>query len=298
MTHELYTDLPMHEYLRMPAVGSQVIQAMVDDCPYLAWHASHLNALRPPDDSDASDRGTIAHKILLEGNEAGVAIIDPNDHPAEKGGGIPTGWTNKSIRQARDAARAGGLIPILAPQMGGIRDMVSAARRFLGELRETEPHIFAAFKGAALAEASIVWNEDGIACKMRPDLLARDYGLVINYKTTQTSVNPERWGRGPFLDYYVGAAWYRRGLRHCFDVEAEYVYLVQSCDPPYLCSLIGVDPRAMAIGEAKCEWALSRWRSCVKNNLWPGYPPRVAYPELPAWIEAAWEAQQVEEWTS
>ena len=54
------------------------------------------------------DAGTVAHAILLEGNSDVVTIIDPTNHPAEKTGNIPDGWTNKSIRAARDSARASG----------------------------------------------------------------------------------------------------------------------------------------------------------------------------------------------
>ena len=283
----------MAEYLALPAVSASLISCIVEECPRAAWFRSWLNPGRPADDSAASDVGSIAHGILLEGTEAGVAVIDPADHPAEKTGNIPDGWTNKSIRQARDDARASGLISILAPQMAEIRAMVDAARAYVSSIQKTEPAVYAAFYGNA--ELTLTWNDGGTACKMRPDLIAFDRGLIINYKTTATSVDPERWGRGPFLDYLIGAAWYARGARALFNVEASYVFLVQSTAPPYLCSLVGVDPHAMAIGASKCEVGLRRWQRCVERNEWPGYPARVAYPELPPWVEAAWEARQMTE---
>ena len=43
------------------------------------------------------DAGTIAHEILLEGSQNCVTVIDPADHPAEKTGTTPSGWTNKSL---------------------------------------------------------------------------------------------------------------------------------------------------------------------------------------------------------
>ena len=286
----------MAEYLALPAVSASLISCIVEECPRAAWFRSWLNPDRPPDDTAASDIGTIAHGILLEGTEAGVAVIDPSDHPAEKTGNIPDGWTNKSIRQARDAARASGLIPVLAPQMAEIRAMVDAARAYVSTIQKTEPAVYAAFlPDCGEPELTLTWNDGATLCKMRPDLITRDRCLIVNYKTTATSVDPGRWGRGPFLDYLIGAAWYARGARALFNVEASYVFLVQSTAPPYLCSLVGVDPAAMAIGASKCEVGLWRWQRCVERGEWPGYAPRVAYPELPPWVEAAWNDKQMME---
>ena len=286
----------MVEYLALPAVSASLISCIVDECPRTAWFRSWLNPSRPADDTAASDAGTIAHGILLEGTEAGVAVIEPSDHPAEKTGNIPDGWTNKSIRQARDDARASGLIPVLATQMAEIRAMVDAARAYVSTIQKTEPAVYAAFlPGGGQPELTLTWNDGATLCKMRPDLITVDRHLIINYKSTATSVDPERWGRGPFLDYLIGAAWYARGARALFNVEASYVFLVQSTAPPYLCSLVGVDPHAMAIGASKCEIGLRRWQRCVEHNEWPGYAPRVAYPELPPWVEAAWNEKQMME---
>ncbi len=286
----------MAEYLALQAVSASDIQTIVNECPAAAWYGSAFNPKREVDNSDVADVGTVAHAILLEGSEAGVCVIDPNEHPAEKGGGIPSGWTNKSIRAARDGARASGLIPILAPQMAEIRAMVDAARAYIDSLRATEPAIWRAFQpDGGKSELTFKWTDGidtDILCKMRPDRISDDHGLIINYKTTATSVEPDRWGRGPFLDYYVGAAWYHRGIFMLYAKLIDYVYLVQSTAPPYLCSLIGVSPAAFELGRAKCQVGLRKWQQCVASNKWPGYPTRVCYPELPPWEIARFEEQQ------
>ena len=88
------------------------------------------------------------------------------------------------------------------------------------------------------------------------------------------------------MGYYVSAAFYRRGIESLFNVSPDYVFLVVETEPPYLCSLVGMDPRAFDIGGQKVSLGLAEWERCVKANDWPSYPRVVCYPELPAWIEA------------
>src|ERR1700693_4471465 len=95
----------MQEYLDLPAVSASLVCDILDKCPRAAWWNSYLNPDRVRETSALMDAGTVAHAILLEGSEACCTVIDPNNHPAEKTGAIPEGWTNKSIRAARDIVR-------------------------------------------------------------------------------------------------------------------------------------------------------------------------------------------------
>lgn len=290
-----YPGMAMDEYLALPAVSASLIRAMIDECPRAALHQSWLNPLRERETTDAMDAGTIAHAILLEGSTAGVAVIDPEDHPAEKTGNIPDGWTNKSIRAARDAARASGLIPVLRPAMLEIEAMVDSAQEFIASLKTTEPAIWAAFQpDGGESELTCVWNDRGTPCKMRADRISHDRRLIIDAKFTATSAEPDRWGRTQLtgMGYYVSAAFYRRGCQALFETMPDYVFLVVETNAPYLCSLVGVDPHGFDLGGEKCEVGLREWAKCVAANSWPAYPPRVAYPEIPAWEQMRWDERQ------
>jgi hypothetical protein len=292
----VYPDLSMAEYLSLPAVSASLLRAILDECPRAAWHASWLNENpAPADDSDASDRGSVAHQILLEGSFDCCCVIDPREHPAEKTGAIPAGWTNKSIRAARDEARAAGKIPILAPDMAEIHLMVGAARAYVASLERSEPAVWQAFAPAGgESELTVVWDDGGTLCRIRPDRISADHRLIVNYKTTGTSVEPDRWGRTQFPDYYLGAAFYRRGVEEVFGVQPDHVFLCQENRAPYLCSLVGVDPATFSLGDAKVNTALLMWRACAKANRWPAYPPRVCYPTLPPWEATRWEEREIE----
>lgn len=292
MTPGIYPDLPMADYLALPALSAGVVRTMVDRCPLAAWHESPLNEARVIDTSPATDTGSIAHAILLEGSRECVAVIDPQDHPAEKTGAIPDGWTNKSIRAARDAARAAGKIPVLAPAMAAIDAMAAQALAFIASLRDSEPAIWAAFRpDGGRSEVTMVWQEGDTLCKLRADRIASDHGVIIDYKTSAMSVEPDRWGRTQLVSmgYYVSAAWYRRGVRALTGVDPSYVFLCQEVDPPYLCSLVGLDPAGLELGDEKCGAGLRQWQECARTGDWPAYPNRVCYPELPVYERARWD---------
>lgn len=285
----------MAEYLRLPALSASVLRTLVEECPRAAWHASWLNPHpAPADDTKASDVGSIAHAILLEGSTGCCAIIDPADYPA-KNGNIPDGWTNGAIREARDDARAAGKIPILSTQIGPINAMVDAAQEYIESLKDSEPAIWAAFQpDGGSSEVTVVWEDGGTPCRLRGDRVSADRRLVIDAKFTGTCVEPDRWGRTQFqsMGYPLSAAFYRRGLKAVFDVSPDYVFLVVSIDAPYLCSLVGVSPPWLALAAEKVDYGLREWRRCVERGQFPAYPRRVAYPDLPPWEMARWQEMQ------
>lgn len=294
----IYHGMSMADYQAIEAIGQQTLQQTLDRCPLAGWFNSYLNPHRPADDTAPKDAGSIAHKILLEGTMDGVCVIDPNDHPTEKTGNIPDGWTNKSIRAARDAARDAGQIPILKPAMGEIKAMVTSAEKFIQSLRVSEPAIFSLFQpNGGTSETTIVWKDEGVLCRIRPDRLSADHALIGDAKFTGTSAEPDQWGRTQMvrMGYYTAAAFYQRGVEQLTGKTCSYVYLVVETAPPYLCSLVGVDPHAFSLGHEKINLALAKWRKCVKDGYWPGYPTRVAYPEIPAWEDARWLEQQTSE---
>lgn len=293
MNPGIHYGMPMAEYLALPALSAGVIKTLLDRCPAAAWYDSPFNPNRPRnDDTGASDAGTIAHSILLEGSRDVCCVIDPADHPAEKTGSIPEGWTNKSIRAARDTARAAGKVPVLKSAMAEIDAIASAARTYLDSVRDTEPAIHAAFEpGGGHSEVTVVWREGETLCKMRADRMSADHGLIVDAKFTAQSVEPGRYGRTQMvnLGQYITAAWYRRGVRAATGTDPDYVFLAGELDAPHLFSLVGCDPSWLELGDEKIGAGLREWQECARRNHWPAYPTRVAYPELPVYERARWD---------
>lgn len=285
-----YAGVPIAEYLEIPAVSAGLLHTVVSECPQAAWFQSWLNPEREREDTKASDAGSIAHEILLCGTQDCVQVFEPSKYPNAKGGGCATGWTNNAIRDARDECRAAGKIPVLAPEFLTIRNMVDSARRFIDSLRHTEPAIWTAFQpDAGESEQTLVWDDDGLLCRMRPDRISLDRKIIIDPKFSGVSVEPGEWSRKQMtpMGYWVTAAWYRRGCRVMFGTEPDYIFLVIGQKAPHLCSLVGVDPAGFEHGGMKVERGLRTWLDCVERGWFPGYANRVCYPELKPWELAA-----------
>ena len=296
--------MTMAEYLAIPAVSAGLLRTLITECPYAAWFESWLNPNPPPpDDTKETDRGTVAHAILLEGNADNVVVVDPVDYPAlTKPHNTPVGWGNKSICAARDDIRASGKIPILKPAMAEIYAMVEAAKQFIASLKDSEPAVWEAFQpGGGQSEVTYTWDDNGTKAKMRPDRRAHTDKLIIDYKSTATSAHPDAWGRSQLIGagYYLSAAFYKRGFKELFGTDPDYLFLVQEVDPPYLCSLVGCEPALLELGARKIQAALTVWAQCVKDGIWPAYPRKVAYPETPGYLLAQWEDQEANDiWTT
>ncbi len=293
----------MDEYLRLPAVSAGLLRTMIDECPMAAFFQSWMNPSKPtveeeiasetPQETARKERGSATHGILLEGDRSGIVVIDPANHPAKtKPFNLPKGWTNDSIREARDLARLSGKIPILKPAMPGIEAMVGVAHEFIESLKDSEPAVYDAFQlNGGMSEVTYQWSDFGTPCKLRTDRRSANNHLLIDYKTTATSAHPDAWGRSQLIGagYYLSAAFYKRGFKALFNIDPDYVFLVQEVDPPYLCSLVGCEPALIEIGARKISAALTVWAQCVRDNHWPSYPTRIAYPETPGWLMADWE---------
>jgi hypothetical protein len=245
--------------------------------------------------------GSAAHSLLLESSAAPIVVIDPAQHrskptKANPEGNIPKGWSNDAIKEARDAARADGKHPLLPEDFADISEMVKVAAAYIESLRHSEPAIWNAFQpDGGQRETTMVWDEGGILCKLRTDLISNDYTIVVDYKTTAGSVEPDNFARSALVGqgYAFGAAWYQRGIKALAGEDAAFVHLAQEVERPFLCSLIGMDPSWCAYGAGKVAAALRMWQQCLRTGEWPGYPARVTYPELPAWESARFEAKLI-----
>lgn len=290
----MFPGMSMEDYQATPAVSASLLHTVITECPKAAWHGSWLNpAPIPRDDTKVSDAGSISHEILLLGTNDCVQVFDPAEYPNATGPGCATGWTNKSIRTARDDCRTAGKIPVLRAEYGVIENMVDSARHFIDGLRNSEPAIWAAFQpDGGVSEISLLWDDDGLLCRMRPDRIDEARKVIIDPKFSGVTANPGEWSRKQMtpMGYWCRAAWYRRGCRMMFGTEPDYIFLVVSDKPPHLCSLVGVDPPGFEHGGMQVHRALRTWRECVERGWWPGFPNRVCYPQLLPW-EAAKEME-------
>lgn len=281
----IHAGVAMADYLATEAVSASILQLVLNECPYAAWWQSWLCPDRPAEDStDAQDAGTVAHSILLDGHADNVVIVDATD------------WRTNAAKEKREDARSAGKVAVLAHKFPVIEAMVDAARAYLESVKHDEPAIWQLFQpGGGESELTMVWRDGATLCRIRPDRISLDRKLIVDVKTTQRSAEPDSWGRYQMVGagFYTSAAFYRRGVEALCKVSPAYCYLVIEQEPPHLCSLVGMDPHAFALGTQKIAVALEQWARCVARNEWPAYPTKICYPAIPPYEEARWEEFQL-----
>jgi hypothetical protein len=274
MTAEAYHADPTEA----PSLSSSIARVLISQSPLHAYtQHPRLNPAFVPEEKAAFDLGTVVHQLYLEGTDDGVEVFDYPD------------WKKKAAQIDRDVARAQGLTPLLTKDWQRVLEMRDALVRQLAT-HEARPALFA----DGHAEPTLVWEEDGVTCRARLDWLFDDYSVVDDLKSTSRSAAPEAWS--PFsMGYDIQAAFYLRGLRALTGVDATFRFVVVETSAPFALSVFELSPGVLDVADAKVEWAIGRWRTCVDSGVWPAYPTKVATVDLPPWAESQWADRETRE---
>jgi hypothetical protein len=260
------------EVADQPSLSASIAHLLCTSSPAHA-RAAHpkLNPGLEREEESKFDIGTVAHALLLQGDDIAV-IIDAPD------------WRTKVAQEARDAARATGFVPLLVGQWERVQQMVTAAREQLATHR-ADPTPFT----DGQPEQTLVWDDGGVACRARLDWIRDDRATIDDYKSTGASADPAKWVK---TAYGIGAdtqvAFYLRGCEKALGVRPAWRYVVQETYPPYALSVVDLAPSALAVGDDKVKYALDVWRRCLASGEWPAYTSRVASLEIPTFAELQW----------
>jgi hypothetical protein len=269
--------IPMTSYLALKALSSGMCHSILTYSPaHALYWQEHQDVA-----SEAIDTGTAIHDALLEGIDRIVPVDAPD-------------WRTKAAKEARDAARAAGLIPMLAHKVPSVRDAVGAARTLI------EASSLVGIFDCGKPEQTLVWREGDLVCKARPDWLTDDGDVLLHVKTTKGSANPPVWIRTQLegMGYDCSTAFYARGLNAVSPRDAdstEHVFLVIEQEAPHGCSLVGLDPAMWEIADAKVGRAIRTWQQCIASGMYPGYSSSIHYAEPRPWQLAEAEERAADE---
>jgi hypothetical protein len=251
----VYADISNTEYHADPALGSTSLKTLATRTPaHWRWESEH------PVHKDAYDLGTVAHSLILEGDESGVKVIDVGEKRGKA-------WTEPA-----DAAKSEGKIPLKTAEWDQVKGMRDSVMR--------HPLARAAFTGHQ-AEQSVFWQElDGLMLKCRPD--AWKPGLLVDLKTT-VNADPREFGRTAYnLGYAQSAAHYTDGVQMATGEILPFIFVLVEKSAPYLVSVVQLDDDALTAGRALNERAKSIYRDCNETGIWPGYESNEPI-KLPWW---------------
>lgn len=250
----IHSQVTSEDYHADPALGSTSLKTLATRTPaHWKWESEH------PVHKDAYDIGTLAHSLILEGDETKHRVIDVDDKRGNK-------WTIPA-----NEAREEGLIPLTPKEWAsivGMRDSVM-----------THPEASSLFTGH-LAEESVFWEEDGLALKCRPD--AWQPNTLADLKTGR-SADPNEFGKtAAEYGYHQSAAHYIDGVKKLTGEELPFPFVLVEKTEPYYVSVVQLDESSIDIGRQLNHRAKRIYQECVESGNWPGYPT-VEPVSIPMW---------------
>lgn len=259
-----------------PSLSASIACTLVAKSPaHARVEHPRLNPYLVREEKKAFDLGTTVHALLLEQRapEDVIHIVEKDD------------WRTNEAKDQAKYARSMGLIPLLDKDNEDVLTMVAAARRQI-EAFDAAPPLLA----DGHAEATLVWQEDGVMCRARLDWLRDDCMVIDDVKTSARGADPKMFERRTIYDhgYDVKAAFYLRGVKAVTGVDAVFRWIVIETVAPFVLSVITPGADVLAVGQDKVEYAIRTWKRCLAVDEWPGYASSVVKAELPGWVEAQW----------
>lgn len=250
----IYDGISNRDYHADPALGSTSLKTLATKTP-----AHYQHDKTTPKFSDAFTLGTAAHSLILEADTSGIVVVEADN------------WLTKDAKAAKAEALAAGKQPLLTKEMAQVWAMHDAIM--------DHPEAWKSFTGHR-AEASVFWEEEGLALKCRPD--AWQPGALVDLKTARDA-NPNEFGKTAHeYGYHQSAAHYIDGVKAATGEELPFHFVLVEKTAPYLVSVVELDVEAINIGRQLNDRAKRIYRECVESDTWPGYPAAELI-SLPMW---------------
>jgi len=243
-------DMPDEVYHRRPELSSTGARLLLDSPAKFAYAQTH-----PQPHKQAFDVGHAVHARVL-GVGSPVEVLDFDS------------YRTKAAQDARDAAYAAGLVPMLAKDMGPINGMSEAVLQ-----HPTARVLFEQDGGTPEASLFATDPETGVEMRARFDYFAR---IGVDFKTTAKSASKESFEKTVAnFGYDVQEAWYQIVRRIITGEDNPFVFVVIETEPPHLIGIHQLDVVFRGIGERRARKALETYAECVASGVWPGHPTDV-----------------------
>jgi hypothetical protein len=259
-------DIPADQYHADPVPGGSLSSTgarKILACPAkFAYEREHGQQTT----TDAMEFGTAAHSIVL-GDGPDVVCVDWDN------------WKSQGAQTERAEIRAAGGVPLLPANYDRVHAMAAAVQRHLRAAELLE---------AGEAEQTFIWRDPatGVWCRSRVDWLppaGPGRRAIADYKTTANASLPSiqqdiyRWA------YHQQAAWYLDGIRAVLGLEADFEFIFQEKEPPYLVNTVQLTLDDLQLGAARNQQAREIYAECTATGIWPGYGDSTHYLSLPPW---------------
>jgi len=226
------------------------------------------------------DFGKAAHKEVL-GVGQPVRYIQGKTAKGEPS----EGWATKYAQEQAAEARAAGEIPLLESQRGVIEGMAAALRAHPLASKLLDPE-----HGKPEQALFHTDPDSGIGLRGRldwlPDTPSTGRMILPDYKTAASADSESFAKAAAAYGYVIQDPFYRdlvTGAGLAEDVD--FVFIVQSKEPPFLVNVLELDAEAVRIGRGLIRKAINLYKACLENDYWPGYGSDVELVSVPVWFQ-------------
>lgn len=275
-----HSKMPMSVYLSdpcpEPSLSTQTVKALFDRTPMHA-HAEHVRFGGADDETDgtrAMDEGSAAHALALGG--ALVEFVGEVTRKTGKDAGVPflaTDWKTDAAKEAAQAIRDRGGIPLLEKQRGPIEAVANEIKRRIATLGEGESEV------TGIAKINGVW------IRTRADWLSFDRRKDAEVKTCDNADAATFVNRCIYPNGYDIQAELRLMVhKEITGDEPEFVWLPVERPHPYASGqwiTPSDDMREMA--RKKIHRAIELWKRCLDSGKFPGYSETIVWAFPPTW---------------
>lgn len=256
-------DMPDREYRAAPGISQSALKSVADSPARYLWERSHRTS------KDAFDFGHVVHSIVL-GRGAEYTRLDFPDR------------RTKAFKDAESAARAAGLVPLIAEHHDRAEACAAAvlAHPLAGPILTRDGD----------SEVVVIWDDDdtGLPCKGMVDrvtLTPDGTTWLIDVKTTRQSAAPRSFASAvASYSYHMQAAFYLDGWRAATGVQARWLNVVVETSAPHMTAVYELDGEALEVGRGLYRDAIATYQQCAETGVWPGYTDTIAHVlSLPRW---------------
>jgi exodeoxyribonuclease VIII len=265
--------LGMASYLAIDAASASLLHVLSTQTP---MHA-HVYMTTPREDTKALILGEAVHYAILEPElfDLRYAVPPKADKRTTAGKEAWAQWLAEHPTQ----------VPLTADEYDAARGMLAATAAHGEALRYLEA------EGAN--EITLTWTDEetGLACKARPDRVARVDGRtwVVDVKTCR-SASPHGFAKAiAEYGYHRKSAWYLDALDLLDPRPRQFLFVATENKAPYALALYQLTDDAIQQGRTENRAALKLLATCKQSGIWPGYPADITYLDLPRWAQKGTE---------
>jgi hypothetical protein len=267
----IYKNIDFDTYASWDAANSHLLGIISKKTPAHAFYEMQHGGAEP---TEAMDFGRLVHLAILEPErfDADVAVPPKVDRRTKAG---KTAWAQfQASHPEAELVGEDTYEKIVAMRNSAFSH--SSARELLS--------------GPGVREVCLVWEEQGVLCKARLDLITAmgTLGVVVDLKTAKSAV-------ARVFEKDIGNFWYHGQASHYLsavdtllpqqesNLRRPFIFIVLEKEPPYLCNVVELDDSALEEGNRSRLHALARYKECKESGVWPGYGDGIETVSLKPW---------------